>query len=73
MKRFEVTTAGELQIGDTFYKQSDKSKTVFERIEGEPKKTQYATYNVTARKHGAKFAEAMKSSTKVVFLRNNYN
>lgn len=70
MKRFEVTTAGALQIGDTFYKAADKAKTVFERIDGEAKKTQYVTYGVTARKHGSKFPEPMKSNTKVVFLRH---
>lgn len=70
MKRFELTTAGALQIGDTFYKATDKTKSVYERIEGEAKKTQYATYGVTARKHGNKFAEPMKSNTKVVFLRH---
>ncbi|SDG31913.1 hypothetical protein SAMN05421827_105121 [Pedobacter terrae] len=70
MKRNELTTAGALAIGDTFYKASDKTKKVFERITGEAKVTDFATYNVTARKHGSKFPEAMKSNTAVVFLRH---
>lgn len=70
MKRNELTIAGALAIGDTFYKASDKTKKVFERIEGETKQSAFAMYNVTAHKHGSKVPEAMKSNTAVVFLRH---
>jgi len=70
MQRNQVTTAGELSIGDTFYKQSDKSKKVFEIVAGKVKQTQYATYGVNARRCGSKHAESMKNNTAVVFLRN---
>ena len=69
MKRFEISTAGQLQIGDTFYQLNDKTKTVFERIEGKTVRTKYATYSVLARERGNRYASLMKSNTAVVFLR----
>lgn len=70
MKRNEVTTAGSLAIGDVFYKLNDKAKVKYTKVVGEVKKTQYATYSVSARKHGSKFSDSMKSNTQVVYLRS---
>ncbi|QNK63966.1 hypothetical protein H7F33_05595 [Pedobacter sp. PAMC26386] len=73
MNRNEITVAGSLQTGDRFYKRNDKGKVVFEKVEGEIKKTEYQTYTVNARKNGAKFTQSMKGNTEVVFLRHAYN
>jgi len=70
MQRNEVTTAGELSIGDVFYKLKDKAKKPYEKVEGEAKVTEYATYSVNARRHGQKHTDSMKSNTQVVFLRS---
>lgn len=70
MKRNEITTAGALNVGDVFYKLNDKAKVKYTKVVGEVKRTQYATYSVSARKHGSKFSDAMKSNTEVVFLRS---
>lgn len=69
MKRFEVTTASKLNVGDVFYKLKDRAKTPYEIVNGHPKVTQYQTYTVHARKLGTRHGLPMKSNTEVVFLR----
>ncbi|WP_295674620.1 hypothetical protein [uncultured Mucilaginibacter sp.] len=72
MTRNEVTEVKNLVMGDRFYKQNDAKKTVLEIAEGEAKVTKYQTYKVFAKIPGAKYADPMKSSTMVVFLRHSH-
>ena len=78
MERNTITTMRELQIGDRFYKASNKKKTVYERVEHETTKTKYQTYQYWA-VEGCfqltttsieRFAKAFTGSTEVVFLRH---
>ncbi len=64
-----VTTIHQLNIGDRFYKLQDKTKTVWEKVEGEVKKTYYQTYRHFAKRDNDKFSQPFQSSTPVVFLR----
>jgi hypothetical protein len=70
MERNTTTTASELQIGDRFYKCNDKHKTVLQMVEHESKVTKYQTYKHWCKPDGAKFPDAIKGDTMVVFLRN---
>lgn len=74
MKRNEITAIKNLQVGDVFYKHNDKSKTVFELVEGKPIATQYQTYSFFGLKRGTKkYPDVFKSDTVVVYLRNINN
>lgn len=70
MERNTVTEVKHLLPGDRFYKQKDKSKKVYEKVEEKPKETQYQTYKHFAKVPGQKFAIPFKSDTMVVFLRS---
>lgn len=44
MRRYQVTQASSLKIGDRFYKQNDRAKKVLVMVSGDPKSTKYRTY-----------------------------
>lgn len=82
MKRGEETTAGMLQIGNRFYKKSDKKKRSYEIVDSEPKTTQYRTYKlfcipsdvmdavlIDTKKKRTQM-QALLSNTPIVFLRH---
>lgn len=84
MERNTMTIAGCLQAGDRFYKAADKEKKVFQMIQHKTTVTQWQTYKYWCLPAGiadrnpnentvARFAEAIKRDTQVVFLRNINN
>ncbi len=70
MERNTNTTVSELEIGDRFYRPTDKKKTVWEKVRGENKTTHFQTYKHFAIAHGMTFPVAMKKETIVIFLRH---
>lgn len=81
MKKNEVTTADNLQIGDRFYFLNDKNKVVWEMVEHEKKVTNYQTYSnwcIPASVSDGRGSETFKAAyvkpirkeTKVVYLRS---
>jgi hypothetical protein len=70
MERNTPTTIGELQIGDRFYKCSDKKKQVWEKVESEVKQTHFQTYRHFAKQPGMRFPQPMNKATAVIFLRH---
>lgn len=82
MQRNQRTAVSRLNIGDRFYKQADKSKKVYQMVEGEKKQTQYQTYrywccdasiidspNMTELMKASRYS-AIKGDTVVVYLRS---
>ena len=77
MERNTQIEFGRLIIGDRFYKANDTKKTVWEKVQGDVKKTYFQTY-----RHFAVKADeinyinahpvAMKATTIVIFLRNRF-
>lgn len=59
MKRGEITTVNQLSPGDRFHKKGSKDGKRYELVE-----------KCKAMPDGGKWAEEMKGSTSVVFLRN---
>lgn len=70
LTRGQLTTAGNLSIGDRFYKASDKKKKVLQMVEHETKKTDYQTYNHWCQADDQIKPEAIIAKTPVVFLRH---
>lgn len=81
MKKNQLTTVDQLQIGDRFYFQNDSNKVVWEIVEHETKTTHYRTYkhfcllgsfadrttDKQLRKHQSK---GVQGNTNVVYLRS---
>lgn len=70
MERNTTTTISHLQIGDRFYKISDRNKSVWTKVEGKVVITKYQTYKHWAIKDGERHADMFKSDTAVIFLRS---
>ena len=70
MERNTLTFAKNLQIGDRFYKATDRQKTVLQMIPGETKVTFYTTYDLWCRSDTDHRPKAIKSDTQVIFLRH---
>lgn len=70
MERNTITTAGQLKIGDRFYRVNDKKKIVWEKVPSDIKITHFQTYKHFASTPGMKFPQAINKDTKVVFLRH---
>lgn len=70
MERNTATTISELQIGDRFYKVSDRKKSVWTKVEKEPYSSGFQTYTNFALQDGRKHTDAFKSDTKLIFLRH---
>jgi hypothetical protein len=70
MERNTATTAGELQIGDRFFRCNDKKKTVWEKVDSDVKVTHFQTYKHFAITAGMKFPQAINKNTQVIFLRH---
>ena len=70
MLPYTVTFIHQLQTGDRFYRLKDKKKEVWEKVEGEVKKTYFQTYRHFAKRDNDKFYQPFQSATAVVFLRH---
>lgn len=83
MQRLTVTTIDELQIGDRFYKASDKKKVTLVKVEHDVKRTYFRTYRnfcIEAAIYDAqkgilkpiheRFINPLNKETPVVFLRH---
>ena len=71
MERFTATKVRRLEIGDRFYKTKDRSKKVYEMVEGEVKQTFFKTYGFFCKADGETEAKAIDGKTDVIFLRKN--
>ncbi|WP_442795334.1 hypothetical protein [Pelobium manganitolerans] len=70
MERNQITEIKNLAPGDRFYKLTDKTKKVYQKVQAKTKTTQYQTYSHFATARGEKFPQPFKSNTAVVFLRS---
>lgn len=70
MERNTQTTVRTLEIGDRFYKATDKKKTVLEMIKHDPKTTKHQTYNYWCKGDTDRHPQAIQGGTLVIFLRN---
>lgn len=81
MKKHELTTVDQLQIGDRFYFPTDKSKVVWEMVEHETTSTHFRTYKyfclvgsyadrVSCPKQRNLNARGIMGNTKVIYLRS---
>jgi hypothetical protein len=73
MQKNTATKFFRLQVGDRFYKASDRGRKVYEVVEAEKKVTSFRTYSYWAVADGSDELTAFKGDTSVVFLRHNPN
>lgn len=82
MKRNEITTIDKLAIGDRFYFASDKHKVVWEKVDGDTKRTPWQTYTQWALpgeiadrpnasdEYKRQSKKSVRKQTQVVYLRS---
>jgi hypothetical protein len=71
MERNTATTVSKLQVGDRFYKKSDKQRLVWEMVAGQMKATHFRHYHYWAQMDNMIRPQALDGKTPVVFLRHN--
>lgn len=81
MKKNQLTTVDQLQIGDRFYFQNDNNKVVWEMVDHETKTTHFRTYShfcllgsyadrTTDQQWRNQQAKGVQGNTSVVYLRS---
>lgn len=70
MQHLELTTISKLQIGDRFYKKTDRKKVKYTKVLHAAKETPYYTYTNWAKADGNVAVLAFKFDSPVIFLRS---